>query len=82
MNAFGGYTGINLSIHLSMCSSVLVSVCVQNTNVSQSFCGGIKSQLVTALVSFWAYVKFFCMVEFRLHVNSFLCLHSYAEPQE
>ena len=34
----------------SACLSVCLSVCVQNTSVCQSASGGIKSNLVTALV--------------------------------
>ena len=46
-NVFGG---ILESACLSVCLSVHVSVCVQNTRFCQSAGGGIKSHLVTALV--------------------------------
>ena len=38
---------------LSVLPSVSVSVCSQNASVYQSAGGGIKSHLVTALVSVW-----------------------------
>ena len=48
MKAFRGkLESACLSIHVSMCQSA----CVQNTSVCQSTGGGIKSHLVTALVS-------------------------------
>ena len=46
-----GYTVINLSVGPSICVSVHVSACVQNTSFRQSTGGRIKSHLVTALVS-------------------------------
>ena len=53
MNIFMGYTGINPArpcVHPSVCVSIGVSVCVQNTTFCQSAGGGIRSHSVTALV--------------------------------
>ena len=52
---FRSYTGIGLSVcppaRPSVCQCVRVPVCIQNTNFCKSAGKGIKSHLVTALVS-------------------------------
>ena len=57
----------------SACLSIHVSVCVQNTSVWQSLGGGIKSHLVTALVSFSFFLlSFHCLWPFQRKINIIL----------
>ena len=52
-----------LSVHLCVRPCYLcVQLCVQNSKICQRAGGGIKSHLLTALVSIWTSVKF-CRLE-------------------